>query len=142
MSLSATTVIGQPVETVWDYVMDVSNDVNWRSGLDESGWREEGQSTEVGSIGYTRANNQEMEWRIVVHVPGERVEWEFLNGPFSGRGGYIVNAVEGGTEFTLMAEIKPKGTYKLLGPIFRWVGKRGNETDVQRLKGILESATE
>ncbi len=76
------------------------------------------------------------------YIPGERVEWQLLNGPFLGRGGYHLKPVEGGTEFTLLAEIEPADVYKLLGPLFAWMGKRRNQSDVEELRDILEAAPE
>jgi hypothetical protein len=138
MEMNGTTIIRRPVETVFDYVIDLSNDANWRTGLDESGYRQ-GQSLGVGAVGYSRAGDQEVEWRIETYMPGQRVEWQLLNGPFLGRGGYQLKPVEGGTEFTLLAEIEPAGIYKLLGPLFRWMGQRRNQADVEKLRDILES---
>jgi hypothetical protein len=39
MEMNGTTVIGRPIDTVFDYVNDVSNDVHWRTGVTESGLR-------------------------------------------------------------------------------------------------------
>lgn len=65
-----------------------------------------------------------------------------LNGPILGRGGYRLKAVEGGTEFALLADVKPAGFYRLLGPLFGWMGRRRNQADVEKLKQILESLPE
>ena len=137
MDLSATTMIQRPVETVYDYVMDLANDANWRTGLDESGWRE-GEILGVGAVGYSRAGDREIEWRVETYVPGERVDWELLNGPFQGHGGYRFEEVEEGTQFTLVADIRPAGVYKLLGPLFSRMGRRQNQADVEKLRAILE----
>jgi len=141
MEMNGTTIIRRPVETVFDYVIDVANDANWRTGLDETGFRE-GESMAVGAIGYVRAGSQEVEWQVETYVPGERVDWKFLGGPFPGYGGYRFEAVEGGTRFTLVADVRPAGVYRLLGPLFRWMGKRRNQADVEKLRDILEAAPE
>ena len=141
MELNGTTIIKQPVDVVYAYVSDVSNDGTWRAGVDESGWR----STEPmapGSIGYSRAGGQEIEWKVLTVVPNERIEWELLKGPFKGRGGYLLLPVEGGTQFTLLADIEPTGLYKLLGPLFNRIGRRQNQADVEKLREILESTAE
>jgi hypothetical protein len=138
MEMNGTTVIGRPVETVFAYVNDVSNDVHWRNGVAESGLRS-GPSLDLGSIGYSRVGDLEVEWRVVSYVEGESVDWELLNGPFLGRGGYRLVPVEGGTQFTLVAEVEPTGVYKLMGPLFAWMGRRRNQADVEKLRDILES---
>jgi hypothetical protein len=93
-------------------------------------------------MGYTLAGNQRAEWRVFSYVPGERVDWEFTSGPLKGRGGYHVAPAEGGTRFTLVADIEPTGWVRFLGPVFTWIGRRQNQKDVEKLRDILESTPE
>lgn len=139
MEISATTVIKQPPKKIYDYISDVKNDVHWRSGIDDSGWRSD-PPWGLGSVGYAKAGKMETVYRITVLVPFKRVDWEFIEGPFVGRGGFRLEAVEAGTRFTLMADIKPLGRMRLLGPLFYWMGKRSNQKDVETLRKILEHA--
>ena len=129
------------MEVVADYVLNVTNDTHWRYKVDESGFRS-GDSISPGSIGYTRVGDVEVEWKILSSDPEGSVDWEFLNGPFKGFGGYRFKSLEGGTHFTLVSNVKPTGLYRLLGPIFQWMGRRRNQSDVEKLRRILESPTE
>ena len=138
MDMNGTTIIQCPLEEVSNYVLDVSNDANWRYGVDASGLRS-GDSLQVGSVGFTRVGKAEVEWKVLSLFPGESVKWELLNGPFRGRGGYRFKAVGEGTRFTLVSEVEPTGLYKLLGPLFRLIGRRRNQADVEKLRSILES---
>jgi len=138
MNMNGSTVIRRTVEDVSKYVLNVSNDASWRYGVDQSGYRS-GDSFTPGSIGYTRTGGVEVEWEVVSVNPLNNVEWKFLNGPFKGRGGYRFDSVEEGTKFTLFADVKPTGFYRFLGPVFRWTGKRRNQSDVEKLRKILES---
>jgi uncharacterized membrane protein len=138
MEMNGTTVIGRPVETVFAYVNDVSNDVHWRTGITGSGLRSD-QSLGLESIGYARVGDKEFEWRVVSYTAGESVDWELLDGPYTGSGGYRLVPVDSGTQFTLVADVEPSGMYKLLGPVFGWVGRRRNQADVEKLRDILES---
>ena len=139
MEMNGTTLIARPVDVVSAYVMDVSNDANWRYGVDESGYRS-GDSFSPGSIGYTRVGDVEVEWKVLSSTPGESVDWELLNGPFKGRGGYRFEPVGAGTQFTLVSDVEPTGIYRLLGPLFGWMGRRRNQSDVEKLRRILEPA--
>lgn len=139
MELNGTVFIARPANEVYGYVMDVSNDKNWREGVDESGFRS-GDSFSSGSIGYTRVGNAEVEWKIISFKPGESVDWELLNGPFKGFGGYRFQPIGNGTQFTLISDVRPTGFYRLLGPIFKSTGRRRNQADVEKLRDILESA--
>jgi len=138
MEINGTTFINQPVDTVFDYLSDVSNDVHWRTGITASGMRP-GQALEPGSIGYSRVGDKDFEWRVLSYTAGESVDWELLNGPFKGRGGYRLVPDGNGTQFTLVADVEPTGVYKLLGPLFGWMGRRQNQADVKKLRDILES---
>jgi hypothetical protein len=141
MEMNGTTVIGRPIETVFAYVNDVSNDVHWRTGITGSGLRSD-QSLGLGSIGYARVGDEEFEWRVVSYIAGESVDWELLDGPYTGSGGYRLVPVDSGTQFTLVADVEPVGVYKLLGPLFGWIGRRRNQADVEKLRDILESTPE
>lgn len=138
MEMHGTAVIARTVDDVCAYVLDVSNDANWRYGVDESGYRS-GDSFSPGSIGYTRVGGVEAEWKVLSSIPGRSVDWDLLNGPFKGRGGYRFQSVEGGTRFTLVSDVEPTGFYRLLGPLFGWIGRRRNQSDVEKLRNILES---
>jgi hypothetical protein len=138
MELNGSTVIRRPPEAVFEYVADVSHDRNWRTGLDESRIAV-GEDVRVGTVGASRAGDVEVRWRVDVYEPGVRIEWTLLGGPFPGRGGYLIEPIEEGTRFTLLADIEPAGAYKILGPLFRWMGRRRNQADVEKLRDILEA---
>jgi hypothetical protein len=141
MEMNGTTIIHRPIEEVAEYVLDVTNDANWRYGVDESGFRS-GDSKSPGSIGFTRVGDVKVEWKVLSSIPRESIDWELLNGPFKGHGGYRFKSVENGTQFTLVSDVEPTGFYKLIGPLFRWIGRRRNQLDVEKLRKILESCTE
>ena len=138
MEMNGTTVIRKPIDTVFAYVSNVSNDVHWRTGVTESGLRS-GELLEPGVIGYTRAGEAEGQWQVVSYKPGESIDWNLISGPYRGSGGYRLEPVADGTRFTLVADLEPFGAYRLLGPIFGWIGRRQNQRDVEKLREILES---
>ena len=138
MEMNGTIVIDRSVDTVFAYVIDFSNDVHWRTGAPESGLRSD-QPFGPGTIGYTRVGEVETEWRVVSYVENESADWELISGPFKGSGGYRLVPVDSGTQFTLVADVEPAGVYKLLGPLFAWIGRRRNQADVEKLRDILES---
>ena len=137
MELNGTILIKRPMDEVFAYVIDVSNDANWRTGVNKSGWTSK-ETIAPGAIGYTLAGKMKVEWRVISYIEGESVEWELLSGPYKGRGGYRLQPVDGGTQFTLLADIEPVGFFKLLGPLFARIGRRQNQADVEKLRDILE----
>jgi hypothetical protein len=138
MKFDATVTIAQPIDAVSAYISDVSNDVHWRTGVTESGLYSDGPLG-LGSVGYARAGNKETKWKVVSYIAGTSMDWEFVDGPFKGTGGYRLASVESGTRFTLVADLQPSGVYKLMGPLFDWIGRRQNQADVEKLRDILEA---
>jgi hypothetical protein len=144
VDLSATVIINRPDVEVFDYVMEVSHDSQWRSGVVEAGYTSDGPIG-VGTTGFDRieANGREMmaTWTTIEFEPGEFARWTLDSGPIRGTGGYICIQAGHDTRFTLEAHIRPAGWYRLFGPIFGMIGRRQNRADVRKLKTILENPT-
>lgn len=144
MDLSATIIIDRPAADVFDYVMDVTHDAEWRSGVVEAAYTSD-PPHDVGASGLDRieANGREMvaTWTASEFEPGVLARWTFDSGPLLGSGGYICEQIGNDTRFTLEAHVRPSGWYRLLGPVFGVIGRRQNLTDVRRLKSILEKPT-
>jgi len=138
MDLSATTMIHVPAEVVYGYVSDPANDVNWRTGVTESGLTTD-PPLALGSEGYVKAGNQVARWKVTGIAPGDLVDWELTEGPYAGSGGYRLEDIDGNTRFTLVAKVEPRGFYRLLGPLFTRIGRRQNQADVEALKDLLEA---
>ena len=144
MSQSATVVINRPTADVFEYVMDVPHDVEWRTGIVEAAFTSD-EPIGVGTTGFDRveANGRDMvaTWTVFEYEPGVLARWTLDSGPIRGIGGYICEQSGDGTSFTLEAHVKPGGWYRLLGPVFGMIGQRQNREDVRKLKAILEGAT-
>jgi hypothetical protein len=140
---SATIFIDRPSAEVFDYVMDVRHDAEWRTGVVEAAYTSD-EPHGVGATGFDRieANGREMvqTWTTFEYQPGVLARWTLDSGPIRGVGGYICDESGQGTSFTLEAHVKPAGWYRLLGPLFGIIGRRQNRGDVQKLKAILEAA--
>jgi hypothetical protein len=137
MDMSATCTIRKSPGDVFEYVADVVRDVDWRAGITDSGIRSGGRLG-VGSVGYSAGPGFEAVWQVTTLEP-TRVDWEFIEGPLKGRGGYRLETVAEGTRFTLVADVRPRGAMRLLGPVFGLMVRRWNRADVGTLKRILES---
>ena len=145
MDSSASVRIDSSVATVYAYVMDVTHDSEWRTGVVEASFTSD-LPVGIGSTGFDRieANGRQMvsTWTVFDHEPGLSARWTLDSGPIRGTGGYICEPVDSGTRFTLEAHVKPTGWYRLLGPIFGLIGRKQNRSDVQKLKAILETDAE
>ena len=142
MRQSATIVIDRPPVDVFDYVMEISNDAQWRTGIAEAAYTSNGPLG-VGTTGFDRisVNRRDMiaAWTTVEYVPGRLARWTFDSGPLQGFGGYVCEPAGSYTSFTLEAEVKPTGAYRWLGPAYDVLVRRLNRADVRKLKSILET---
>jgi len=138
MDLSATTTIHAPVGAVYAYVSDPANDVNWRTGVTESGLTTH-PPLAPDSEGFVKAGSRVARWRVTAIEPGASVDWNLTEGPYSGSGGYRFEDIGGSTRFTLVANVQPQGILRLLGPLFARMGRKQNQADVETLKGLFEA---
>ncbi len=130
-------MIHAPAESVYEYVSDPANDVSWRTGVTESGLTTD-PPLALGSEGYVKAGSQVGRWKVTAIEPGVSVDWDLTEGPYAGSGGYRLEDTHGNTRFTLVANVVPRGFYRLLGPLFARVGRKQNQADVETLKSLLE----
>jgi len=144
MGQSATVVINLPAALMFDYVMEVSHDAEWRTGVVEASFTSD-RPVRVGTTGFDRiqANGREMvqTWTVFQFEPGRLARWTLDSGPFRGFGGYVCDQSGDGTKFTLEAHVKAAGWFRLLGPIFGTIARRQNLADVRKLKAHLEGTT-
>lgn len=112
MDLRATVMIHVPTEELYGYVSDPANDVNWRTGVTESGLTTD-PPLSLGSEGHVKAGNQIARWKVTAIAPGVSVDWELTEGPYAGSGGYR--------------------------PLFARMGRKQNQADVEALKDLLEA---
>ena len=142
VDLSASIDIDEQPSVVFDYVMDVTHDAQWRTGVVEAAFTSD-EPMQVGSTGYdtVSANGRTMQatWTVTEVRDGVLARWLLDSGPIEGTGGYICETGPTGTRFTLEADVTPTGAYRLLGPVFGMIGRRQNASDVRRLKALLES---
>lgn len=141
MNLSASVHIERPPGEVFEYVVDVGHDVEWRTGVVEAAYTSDGP-VGIGATGFDRVelDGRAMltEWTLYEYEAGSHARWNLTSGPFKGTGGYICDPEGSGTRFTLESQVRPTGWYTLLGPVFGIIGRRQNRSDVERLKQLLE----
>lgn len=144
MDLSASVDIDRPASEVFAYVIDVAHDTQWRTGVVEAAYTSDGEPG-VGATGYDKVAADGREavatWTVFDYEQGSHARWTLDSGPMQGTGGYVCEGAGNATTFTLEAHVTPGGWYRLLGPVFGMIGRRQNQADVRKLKGILERPT-
>ena len=144
MEVKETIFIRRPVEDVFDFVSDPSNDTSWQPGVAEC-VVQSGGPIGVGATGSRRerflGREVELEWRITEYVHPERTAWEFIGGPLQSRGYYTFKNMGNlvGTTLTVNFEPAALGLVGLpmpgMVPGLRRVWQEG----LDRLKRILEA---
>ena len=92
VDMSASIFIDRPPNEVFDYVMDVVHDVQWRTGVVEARYTSDGP-VGVGATGFDRVetNGRTLvsEWTVVECESDSLVRWQLTAGPILGLGGYV-----------------------------------------------------
>lgn len=100
MNASATILIDRAASEVFDYVMEVPHDAEWRTGVVEASFTSEAPIGQ-GTTGFDRveANGREKVsgWTVVEYEPGVLARWTLDSGPIEGTGGYICQRSVDGT---------------------------------------------
>ena len=146
--IESSVVIGRPLDDVYAYVSDLENDAKWQTGIEESRFTSGGPD-QVGSIGrkVSRFLGRRIEstWEIAAADEGEgykTVTIKSKSGPFPYEGTYHLESAEDATRLTLVGDADVGGFFKLGEPILVRVARRQTESELQKLKDILESEEE
>ena len=143
MEVRGTVDIGRPVADVFGYIMDVSNNPKWETGVLEMEWTSE-PPIRVGSTGRrveSQMGRDEGTWEITEWEENKVAAMTFESPRFAGAGGWQFEENNGGTQLTYWFRGDPKPLlWKLLVPLFSPMFRRQVKKDFLRLKGILESA--
>ena len=79
-------------------------------------------------------------YRVVEHVPGERLVMRTADGPFPMETTYTWQAVDADrTRMTLRNRGEPSGFGRLLAPFVARAMRHATTQDLRRLKGVLEA---
>jgi uncharacterized protein YndB with AHSA1/START domain len=140
--LRKKVVIERPIEEVFAYVVDQANLAEWQEGVVESVVLA-GQQMRVGT---KYQNTLEMFGRrfgiageLTAYEPNAKFSFKSTSSSMPATGTFTFREVRGGTEVTLVTEVRPKGLAGLVGPLVTGTMDGMLEKSFQRLKSILES---
>ncbi len=136
-------VIGRPVAEVFDYVADQSNEPQYNPQMVRAEKITPGpvhQGTRFRSAVAVRGRTAEMQIectgydrpaRLASLTTMEQADFSYL---------LTFEPVPAGTRMRWSGQAKPKGAYRLLGPLFTWLGRRQEQRIWASLKKHLEAA--
>lgn len=139
--ISAEITIDRPVEDVFAFIADNENDPQWCVPVVET-TRIAGSMPGVGArysfVSQVGSMKIIGEFEITVFKPPEYIEWVSHTSTSRVSGHYRLSSRVEGTYLEEWAKVQLKGVFVLLQPIMRAQFKKSNETQLQRLKQILE----
>lgn len=141
VDVQVETVIDREVAIVAAFAGDPTNAPEWYANISSVEWRTEppvGVGSEMAFVAHFLGRRLAYTYRVVDHVPGERLTMETTDGPFPMRTTYTWQAAGDGTRMTLRNTGEPTGFGKVSAPLMVAAMKRATTKDLARLKTLLE----
>lgn len=142
--IEVTETIDRPVEEVWAYISDPSAMPEWAASTQEVELLSDGELTKdarVRAVGRFLGRSIEFAFEVTQYQPPVRLGWRGVEGPFDNKVEYDLESVGGSTRITMRAEAEAGlgGVFgKLLDPVVTAAFRRESQSDLGRLKDILE----
>ncbi len=138
---SDSITINRPVEDVFAYVTDTSNDPAWHTDILEASKDSEGP-TGMGTKWHLRFKPfmgvSESTSEVVAFEPKRREVLRGVAGPMQTTLTYLFEPSGGGTKFTRRVQIKISGMMKVMEPLMRLMVPKRNAAFIANLKRVLE----
>jgi uncharacterized protein YndB with AHSA1/START domain len=138
---SDSIVIDRPVEEVFAYVADVTNDPAWHTDMLEARKTTEGPIA-MGTAWHTRFKPSmgisESDMEVVSFEPNRVLAMKGEVGPMHPTLTYRFEPAEGGTKFTRRVQISVSGWMKIMQPVMSLMIPKQNQGFLANLKRVLE----
>jgi hypothetical protein len=132
--------IARAPKDIWNFLSVISTDTQWRNGVTDAKWVSD-QPHGVGSTGlHIIEGIGDWPWKVSQFEEPHIMAWEVTGGRFEGsHGAYRIEPEGDGSRFTIETRFKRSIIMSFLGLLLRGMIKRGNATDIEKLKAILEA---
>ena len=143
--IEVSEIIERPVAEVWAYIEDPRNELEWQSSarerapLDDS---QTGKGTRFRGVDGLLGRKLAFVWEVTEHEPEVCLVIRAAEGPMEAEYGFELTPVNGGTKVTYEAEAENGlgGLFgRLLDPVVERIFQRESQTDLAKLKAILEA---
>jgi uncharacterized membrane protein len=135
-----SVIIDRPVDEVWNFSLDLANVPKWYTAIQEM----RPTSTGPPGVGSTwevvRKDKMVIPQKCIEYEPNRKFSFIITSGPARGTTvSYSTEQIEGKTKFTVAADYKVSGYYKLLAPFLIRGQKKEGIASNENLKRIMES---
>ncbi len=141
IDITVETTIGRPREEVARFATDPANDPLWIGGIREARTITDGRlapGSRVARVASFLGKRIEYVNEIDELLPGKRLLMHSVAGPFPMRVTYEFADADAGSVVRIRVEGDAGGFYAVARPVLRRKVRRSVESDLARLKGLLE----
>ena len=138
---SDSILIERPVEEVFAYVTDVTNDPAWHTDVLDARKMTEGPPG-VGTVWHAKFKPSmgisEGDMEVVTFEPNRKQVMRGDVGPMHPTLTYLLEPADGGTKFTRHVQIAVSGWMKIMAPMMGFMLPKQNKGFLTNLKRVLE----
>ena len=143
LDVTAVVAIDRAPEAVATVEFAPENDPSWIGGVKTAEKLTDGPIA-VGSRVRRQGGfmGRPIEWimDVTAFEPGRRLAMHAVRSPFPMDVTYLLEPSLGGTRAAIRIKGETRGMYGLLGPLTPWLVKRSVQSDLRRLKRLVESS--
>lgn len=142
LDILAQIEIARPPEAVAAYEFDAMNDPTWIGGVHSAEQLTSGpfgSGSRVRRLGSFLGRPIEWVMDVVDYVPARRLGMHAVRSPFPMDVTYDLSPASGGTHATIRIQGETSGMYGVLGPLTAVMVRRSVQSDLGRLKRVLEA---
>jgi uncharacterized membrane protein len=139
--IEETVTIEQPIERVWAFVMDESNDPLWQTTLTDVHRLTDGPvgvGTRVSESRRFLGRTIETVWEMTECEAPHVSSIASVKAPFAWQGTYTLEEAGGGTRFTLRMQGNPGGFFRIAEPLLERFVRREMAGNLGNLNDVLE----
>jgi uncharacterized membrane protein len=144
LTVEESIVINRPRKEVWDYFVDPGNFSAWQSNTIEfdADWDFDPRvGDRVRHVTKIAGRKVESVRELTEVIPGERISWTTVEGPFSSESTFAFDDTEDGVRFTILGATPGlKGFFGKLGePVVVRMFSRDLRASLEHLQTLMES---
>ncbi|MCW8802398.1 MAG: SRPBCC family protein [Candidatus Bathyarchaeota archaeon] len=139
MVINEAISIARKPESIWQYWMNVSNDVHWRNGITKAVWTSE-PPYGIGSTGeHTHKDMGVMNWEVTSFNDGS--SFEFIHTVGGLKGSIAIFSVESennGSRVNVQMRISGPLIMRIMMLLMAGIMRKGVREDLYKLKELME----
>ncbi len=145
--MEVSEIIERPIAEVWAYIEDPRNELEWQSAARERAPLDDsptGKGTRFRGVDGFLGRKLTFVWEVTEHEPEDCLVIRAAEGPMEAEIGFELTPVDGGTKVTYRGEAENGfgGLFgRLLDPVVERIFQRESQTDLAKLKAILEAGS-